>query len=134
MPSGRDADRAEIRDMLEAGRAEVGETVLIKRTTGVNPGDPAKGIGATYSFEVRPSLAVIESLEQSDIMYSGGLYQLGDIKVQLNEELREVSDKVGSIGDRLIWRGSEYRVVGKKRPAVLMNQTYFFEYVMRKVE
>jgi len=134
MPTGRDADKAQIRDMVQEGRLEVGEAVIVKRLTSVNPGDPTKGIGPTYSFQLTPSRAVIQAVDQNDLMYAGGLYQVGDIKCQLNEELREVSDKSGSIGDRLIWRGSEYRLVGKKHPAVLGSRTLFFEYVMRKVE
>lgn len=134
MPVGRDADKAQIRDMVQEGRLEAGEPVIVKRLTSVNPGDPAKGIGPTYSFRLTPSRAVIQTVGQNDILYSGGLYQVGDIRCQLNEELTEVSDKSGSIGDRLIWRGSEYRIVGKKQPAVLGSRTLFFEYVMRKVE
>lgn len=134
MPIGRDADKAQIRDMVQESRLEVGEPVIVKRLTSVNPGDPTKGIGPTYSFQLTPSRAVIQTVDQNDLMYAGGLYQVGDIKCQLNEELTEVSDTSGSIGDQLLWRGSEYRLIGKKRPAVLGNRTFFFEYVMRKVE
>ena len=134
MSRGRDADKAHVKNMNQEARLETGDAVLVKRVTGSTPGDPTKGIHPTYTFSVTPSRAVIASVDQNDIMYSGGLYQTGDINVQLDEELKEVSDRVGSVGDRLVWRGSEYRVVGKKEPAVVGNDTYFFGYVMRKVD
>src|SRR3972149_5700177 len=133
MSRGRDADKAHIKSMNQEGRLEVGDAILVKKVTGCTPGDPKKGIYPTYTFAITPSKAVIATVEQNDIMYSGGNYQVGDITVQLDEELKEVSDKVGSIGDRIVWRGSEYRVVGKKEPAVVGQDTYFHSYVCRKV-
>ena len=134
MPIGRDADKAQIRDMNAEGRLETGDDAVIKRIISANPGDPADGVGRTYNFHYIPTRAVISAVDQQDVMSSGGLYQVGDLKVQLNEELKEISDKVGSGGDRLVWRGSEYRLVGKKDPGVLARDTFFFSYVMRKVE
>ena len=134
MPRSRNADRAQIRSMNLEGRLEVGEAVMLKRVSGSNPGDPTKGIGRAYTFSLIPTRAIIEAVTQTDVMNSGGLYQVGDLKMQLNELLREVIDKVGNIGDRVVWRGSEYRIVGKRQPETLAGQTFFYSYAMRKVD
>jgi len=134
MPRSRNADRAQIRSMSQEGRLEIGEAVLVKIISGSTIKDPAQGIGRVYSFRIQPTRAIIESISQTDIMNSGGLYLVGDLSVQLNEKLREVVDRVGNIGDRLIWNGKEYRVVGIRRPETLTGKSFFYSYAMRKVE
>ena len=134
MPRGRNADRAQVKSMNQEGRLEIGEAVMLKTVSASDPGDPARGIGRTYSFNLVPTRAIIEEVEQTDIMNSGGVYQVGDIKVQLNETLREVVDTVGNIGDRMVWRKSEYRILGKRQPQTLTGHTFFYSYAMRKVD
>jgi len=134
MSTGRDSSKAHIRNMLRRVREDIGEPILIKRITGASPGDPVKGISPSYTFSTTPSRAIIESLTQDDILYSGGLYQIGDLNVQLDERLQEITDKGRGIGDRMIWRESEYQVVGKKKPQHVVGKDYFFLYVMRKVK
>jgi len=130
MGLGRDLDKTAIKQAF----IDAGQGILIKRVSGSNPGDPTKGISPTYTFDTQSSRAIIKSVQQNDIMYSGGLYQVGDIQVDLAEELREVSDRVGNIGDRVIWRNSEYRMVGKIHPTVINGTPILFSYVMRKVD
>jgi hypothetical protein len=113
---------------------ETGDSVLIKRISGVSAGDPTQGIGVTYSYATTPSRAIIENVQQEDIMNSGGLYQVGDLSIQLTEKLSEIVSTTGTGGDRVIWRESEYRVVGKRAPAVLVGDTYFYSYVVRKAD
>jgi hypothetical protein len=130
MGLGKDLDKTAMKQALLDG----GQAVLIRRISGSSPGDPTKGISPTYTFTTHPSRAVVKSVEQADIMYSGGLYQVGDIKVDLVEQLHEVSDRVGTIGDRVVWRDSEYRLVGKTNPTVIGGVTILHSYVLRKVD
>ena len=130
MGLGRDLDKAALKQAL----IEAGQSILIKRISGSNPGDPTKGISPTYTFTAQSSRALVKSVQQNDIMYSGGLYQVGDIQVDLVEELHEVSDRVGTIGDRVIWRDSEYRLVGKTSPTVIGGIPILYSYVLRKVD
>gem|GEM_PF-5422708 len=120
--------------MLSDVISELGEPVILKLVASSSPGDPAKGEGRTYTFTMKPTRAVIDSVEQNDILYSGGIYQIGDIKVQMKEKLREVVDTVGHIGDRIIWQHSEYRVFGKPQPETLNGQTFLWRYTFRKVD
>lgn len=133
MTIGRDFAKAIVRNALDEGRLEMGEPVILKRLIGANPGDPTKGVSPTYTFELRRTRAVVSSLTHNDITYAGGIYQLGDMNVQLNEELREISDTAPGIGDRVIYQSNEYRVVGKTESTFVVNDSHVFTYVMRKV-
>ena len=133
MTIGRDFAKAIVKEAVNEARLEMGEAAFLKKLVGSNPGDPIKGIAPTFTFTVAPTRAVVTSLNQNDIMYSGGLYQAGDINVQLNEELREISDRAPGVGDRLIWSNSEFRVVGKKDHESITGRHHFFVYIMRKV-
>ncbi len=134
MAMGRDMNKAIVKCSSEEARLTYGEIVLIKRIAGSSPGDPAQGISPTYTFTTTKSRAIVSTLGQNDIMQSGGIYQLGDITLELNENLEEITDKTRRIGDRLIWEGNEYRIVGKKDHAHISDRENFFIYVMRKVE
>lgn len=131
---GRDFTKAIVKRASDEARLTYGEAVLIKRITGGSPGNPAQGISPTFTFTTTKSRAIISTLGQNDIMRSGGLYQLGDISLELNEELEEVTDKTRGVGDRMIWRGNEYRIAGKKQNRQINDQDHIFTYVMRKVE
>jgi len=133
MPQGRDFQKAQIRDGNAEALIEAGDDVTIKRVAGAAAGDPTKGIGVTYSFTKTKSRGIIEALTQTDVLNGGGFYQIGDVKAQLNESLTEVSDLTGNVGDRVIWRGVEWRIVGKKMPEVIANMTPFYSYTLRKV-
>lgn len=134
MAMGRDMTKAIIRCASDEARLVYGEVVLIKRISGSSPGDPIQGVSPTYTFTTTKSRAVITTLGQNDIMRSGGIYQVGDITIDLNEELEEVTDKTRGIGDRMIWRDNEYRIVGKKQNRNISDRDHLFTYVMRKVE
>ncbi len=132
-PLGRDFLKALIRNASAEARLQYGERVVIKLLDTANPGTPAQGVAPTYTFIKTRSRGIIANVAQRDVLNSGGLYQAGDISVDLDEELTEVSDTTRGIGDRVVWRGNEYRLVGKKKNLSVVDQNYFFSYVMRKV-
>jgi len=136
MVLGGDFTRGSIKKALDIALQTTGQQVTIKKLSGSSPGDPLKGVGPTYTFTTVCANAIIVELTQEDKDKTGGLYQLGDLNVQIEAELVEVSDNPAhrGIGDRLVWRGSEYRVVGKGNPTVINGKVQFFSYYMRKVK
>lgn len=134
MSCAKNPDKAQIKAMLGDAILEAGDFVTLKLVAASSPGDPAKGEGRTYTFTFKPTRAVIEQVEQQDTMYPGGIYQVGDIQVQMKEKLREVIDTVGNIGDRMLWQRSEYRIVGKRWPETLQGEIFLYKYTMRKVD
>jgi hypothetical protein len=127
----RDHDTAFIHEALSESVGSVSEPVLLKIQIGENPGNPAHGIARTFVYLIKRSKAVISHVDAQDIMYSGGIYQVGDIQVQLSEELKP--DDQGRPGDRMIWRGSEYRIVGRVWPYTMAGLTHVFVYVFRRI-
>ena len=131
-------DQAFIREALDSVNVPYGEAIILKKYTGISdPGDPARGIQPKLGFINVQSRGIIDSVSQQDIMHSGGLYQTGDIKVTLKERLNIIDtiDQLGgkSEGDRLIYEGHEYRVVGKFDSHVFIGSARLYSYAMRKI-
>jgi hypothetical protein len=131
-------DSAFINDAIDSVNVPYGETVILKRYTGVlDPGDPAQGIQATYQYTELPVQAIIQSVSQQDVLYSGGIYQIGDIRVSLAYRLN-IIDTISQIGgtsqgDRIIYLGHEYRTVGKIDYETLIGRNKVYSYVFRKI-
>lgn len=131
-------DRSFIDDALNSADVPFGESIIIKRSTGVSdPGDPARGILPKQGFSRTPAKAIIVSVTQEDVLYSGGLYQIGDITVTLKQRLNiiDTTQQVGGLsdGDRVIYENHEYRIVGKSHTHSMVGKEVLFGYVFRKI-
>ena len=131
-------DRAIIKDALDSVNTPYGEHITIKRYNGIaDPGDPARGIQPKLAFIFIHAKAIITSVSQQDIMYSGGLYQTGDIRANMKQKLNYIDtiEQTGgqSQGDRIIYEGHEYRIVGKYDSQVVINSDRLYMYVFRKI-
>jgi hypothetical protein len=125
-------DKAIIREYLKEGKQPAGEKLTVKQYVCTTDGDVTKGIAKTFVWNEIIDYGVITGIEQSDIVYSGGLYQIGDIKVQLTRELKAMDDVTQQVGDRIVWREHEYRQVG----AIMTNylEGYcLYNYVFRRI-
>ena len=125
-------DSGVIREYLKAGKGIMEEPVTLKFYQYTIADDPTKGIAKTFVYTQEVSTAIISSISQTDIVYSGGIYQLGDIKVQLRRQLKEIDDKTQSPGDRILWRNDEYRPVGKTATNYIAGYV-LYDYVFRRI-
>lgn len=128
----RKTDKGIIREYMKNGQGASGEPVLLKIYQNTIDGDPTTGKAKTFQFVTLKDFATVGAIEQQDIVYSGGIYMIGDIKVQLLRELQPIDDTTQSPGDRLVWRGNEYRQVGKVSTNYLEGYV-LFNYVMRRI-
>lgn len=128
----KDCDSGVVREYLKAGKGMLEEPIVIKFYLSTTAGDPTKGTAKTFVYKIEPTTAIISSIEQQDVVYSGGIYQLGDIKVQLRIELKEIDDKTQCPGDRILWRNHEYRPVGRISTNYLAGYV-LYDYVFRRV-
>jgi hypothetical protein len=141
MPHGEQFSEKDLSFILESVKSTdipYGDKVIIKRYIGVSdPGDPASGVQPVLSFKKTWVRAIVQTVTQKDVMYSGGLYQLGDIFVTLKEKLNYVDtiSQTGgpSQGDRLMYEGHEYRIVGKIQNLTLLDKNRVSMYVFRKI-
>ena len=134
----KDKDRAFIEACLRSTDVPYGELVIIKRFTGfASAGDSARGIQPVPSYTKVTSKAIVDNITPQDILYGGGLYQTGDITISLRENLNYIDtiNQSGgqSHGDRIIYEGHEYRIVGKKDTHTLIGREKLVTYVMRKI-
>ena len=125
-------DSGVVREYLKVGKGIIEEPIVLKLYQSTTAGDPTKGIAKTFVYTQEKTTALISAIEQADIVYSGDIYQIGDIKVQLRRLLKEIDDKTQSPGDRVIWRDDEYRPVGKIATSYLAGYV-LFDYVMRRI-
>jgi len=131
-------DKAFIEDALKGVNVPYAEPIVIKRFTGINdPGDPAAGIQPKLGFTLTATKGIINSIQHQDILNSGGIYQVGDITVELTQRLNyiDVIPQQGgtSQGDRIIYEGHEYRIVGKVDTHTLVGKQQLFSYTFRKI-
>ena len=131
-------DRSFIDDCTRDVNVPYGERVVIKRFMGIgDPGDPAVGIQPVYAYQFLPVKAVIDSISSRDILYSGGIYLVGDIRITLTQKLNFIDTVVQTggttQGDRVIYREHEYRIVGRLDPETLIDRDKVFAYILRKV-
>jgi len=133
-----DKDNWFIYDAINSTNVPYGEQIILKRYTGVSdPGDPAQGIQAQYQYTKIPVKAIIMAVSAQDVTYSGGVYQIGDIRVTLSLQLNfiDTTTQMGgeSQGDRIIYLNHEYRIVGKPDYEPLIDRQKMFVYVFRKI-
>lgn len=125
-------DSGVIREYLKVGKGVMEEPITLKLYQSTTAGDPTKGIAKTFVYVQEKSSAIVSAIQQNDIVMSGGIYQLGDIQVQLRRELRAIDDITQCPGDRLLWRGHEYRQVGHIATNYLAGYI-LFDYVFRRI-
>lgn len=133
-----DQDKAFIHDAMRDVDVPYGEKVYLKQYTGISdPGDPINGIQAKHSYKITPVQAVVESVSATDVLYSGGIYLMGDLRITLVQKLNFVDSTVQtggvSQGDRIQYREHDYRIVGRMNPETIIAQDKVFIYVLRKV-
>ena len=133
-----DQDKNFINDAMRDVNVPYGEKVYLKQYIGVaNPGDPMNGIEPTYAYKITPVQAIIDSVSATDVLYSGGIYQMGDLRVTLTQKLNYIDSTVQtggqSQGDKLQYREHDYRIVGRMNPETIIFQDKVFVYVFRKV-
>lgn len=125
-------DKGIIREYMKDSTWPAGESIIVKNYVSTTAGDPTKGIAKEFIWRLTKEFAVITSITQNDIVWSGGIYQLGDIRVQMTRKLTPIDDKAGTVGDRVEWRGHEYRQVGNISTNYLESYI-LYDYSFRRV-
>lgn len=133
-----DQDKSFIDDAMRDVNVPYGERVYLKQYTGISdPGDPMNGIQAKHSYKITPVQAVVDSVSATDVLYSGGIYLMGDLHITLTQKLNFLDSSVQtggvSQGDRIQYREHDYRIVGRMNPETIIAQDKVYIYVLRKV-
>lgn len=127
------SDTAFIQRNQQDGQPVGYETVLVRRVSGTNPGNPLIGIQPTLIYKVKKTKAVITRLSPEEILASAGIYQYGDLKMDLMEEMSFIDERSGTVGDRVIYQRQTYRIVGRTQNQAIEGKSVFYSYVVRKV-
>lgn len=125
-------DKAYIEKLMKDAQP-MGDYVLIRRVSGRTAGNAAEGIQPTLIYKTKKTDAVIERLAPEEVNASAGLYQYGDLHIELLEELKFTDDQSGDISDRVIYQKQTYRVVGRTQNRNIEHKDVYFAYIIRKV-
>ena len=126
-------DKAYIQQNQKDAQPTSGETVILRIVSGRTAGNPIEGVQPTLIYKSKKTKASIVRLTPDEVVASSGIYQHGDLKVQLLEKLNFTNEQSGSIGDRMIYEKQTYRIVGKTDNRDIEDRAMFFSYIMRKV-
>jgi len=126
------SDKAFIQHNLNDGQG-VGEMVLIRMVSGRTAGNPGAGVQPTLVYKTKKVKAVIVRLTPEEVTASGGIYQFGDLSVELLIDLKFADERTGEIGDRMVYQKTSYRVVGRTQNQTVEGRNVTFNYIMRKV-
>lgn len=118
---------------LQKDIKNLGETILIRLVSGRTVANAKQGIQPTLVYKTKKTKAIINRLTPEEVISSAGIYQHGDLKIQLLEELKFANDSTGDIGDRIIYQNTTYRIVGRTQNEAIENKSMFFSYIVRKV-
>ena len=111
----------------------VGETVFLRIVTGRTGGNPESGLQPTLTYTTKAVRGIVVRLTPEEVSTSAGIYQFGDLKVDLFQELAFASDLSKDTGDRLVYQKTTYRVVGRPQNQNIEKKDLFFSYIFRKV-
>ena len=106
-----------LKDAVHSARSMSGVALEIGRFVSFTGGNTALGKAPTRNNTIIKTIGRAYQLTQKDVLDSGGIYQLGDIRT------KTIIDIVGydnpatnqTQGDDLKYDGNNYRIVGKPR-------------------
>lgn len=95
--------------------------VTVRRKTGMVAGFPGSGVQERPAFKNVLIRAYVYSLTIEDVSKPGGIFEYGDVILGLEEfavrsldgEIRGGESENDQEADRVLWKGLEYRVVGR---------------------
>ena len=115
------------------------EHVTLKKWASWSAGNPTAGLARTPVFTDVDITVELEAVSPRDMSLSGGWYQVGDIKVCTESEIKVQTDKLTESdpdyygGDRIVWRGDTFRIIGPVERHVLLGAPTHYTATMRKL-
>lgn len=111
------------------------EAITIKRFASQSATPNALGQAAAPSYTSFPATAVLLDLGIDASHLAADVLSAGAIKLQIRERLRESDEAAAGSnpGDRVIFRGAEYRLIQRGKPVTVGGNVVFYEYLLRRI-
>jgi hypothetical protein len=108
-------DYTSIKDAVQEARSMSVVSVMVHRFLSFTGGNAAQGKSPTRTDTSIPTMMRVYALTQKDVLDSGGIYQLGDIKTHSILDVVGYNNAQANLtqGDKLTYDGNNYRVNGK---------------------
>lgn len=127
-------DARMFRDGLEEQAEIFEEPVVHHRFVGHAPGaDPSLGRPKQAIFESSDEMATVNEPTQSDVQLLGGLYQLGDVRIETRFPIQSPQDSQGTCGDEFEFRGHRWRLLGQVDDVSFGGEDGFHKAFLRRI-
>lgn len=129
-------DFTNLRDSAQEARSMYSVSVLVKRFSSFTGGNTALGKAPTRVDVSIPTIARVFNLSQKDILSSGGIYQLGDIKTHTLIDIVGFNSPTSNQtqGDKIAYDANNYIVVGKPRRVYAAGGRVYTEAYWSKIQ
>lgn len=120
-------------EMIVEQENQIEDPITIRRFTSQ---DTTPGVFKTAqkaAYTDFPSSALVVTLDVAKSMFAEGIMSAGDLVLEMRDRLSEASGNIGGTagGDRVIWRGAEYRMVQRPQPINLGGDVFFVTLLRR---
>ena len=133
MEQGDGSENEVLREGVFEIESEFAEPITIKKFSGTftTPAEPGQAPDPIYTSSI--SRAVMVTLGQTSSLMEAGVLTAGDITLQMRDRLHEADANIGGSqpGDRVIWRGAEYRLVQRPEPIYIGGDTFYNVFLRR---
>lgn len=127
-------DQTDFVEGIVEQEASFEEPITIKRFSGQSSTPDAFGQKPVPTYASYDATAVLVELGIKNSLLVAGVLSAGDIHLQMRERLAESDENAGGSnpGDRLIFRGAEYRLIMRPVPVVVGNDVVFYNTYLRR--
>ncbi len=128
---GGDVEFLKRTDFLEL-EDDLAEFITIRRYTSTTPAS-ATGFKPVLNFTNEEAKAFLQDLGIGAESIANDAHVVGDIQLLMLEQLAESDSQVGgkNPGDRVIYRGAEYRLVQRQIPVFIGDILYYQSWLRR---
>jgi len=133
---GTGDDQVQFAEGIVEQESSLEEPVTIKQFVSQSATPDAFGQNVQPTYASFPATAVMVDLSVHSGLLAAGVLSAGDLHLQIRERLHESDEDAGGShpGDRLIFRGAEYRLVMRPVPVVVGDVTFYNTFLRRTNE
>lgn len=126
-------DQAMLSEGIVESQASFEEAITIKRFASQSKTTDALGHAPAPTYTTFPATAVVVEMGVDRHLYVAGVLSAGDLHLQMRERLREsdLNNGGSNPGDRVIYRGAEYRLIMRPVPVVVGDVAFYNTFLRR---
>jgi len=133
LEQGDGSENEILRDAFFEIASEFEEPITIRRFLSQSTAPTESGQAPQPIFQNYSAMATLVSLGTTSSLVEAGILSAGDVTLQMRDKLREANENIGGThpGDRVIFRGMEFRLVMRQEPVYVAGDTFWTTFLRR---